>query len=93
MTNVKLHLEPQESVFVVVQKTTSQKEYSVEESKTIDLGAIRGSWAVHFPENWGAPKQVTLNELTSWHNHPDEGVKYFSGTAVYSKEFKIKKRS
>jgi hypothetical protein len=91
LTTVKLHFEAQESVFVVFQKTASQTESTVSERKIHDSQKIEGAWALSFPDNWGAPKQVTLNNLLSWSNHPDEGVKYFSGTATYSKEIEIKK--
>src|SRR5205085_2588467 len=36
---------------------------------------------------WGAPPEVRLNRLLSWTEHPDSGVRYFSGTAEYVKEF------
>ena len=49
--------------------------------------AITGSWALSFPPKWGAPAQVTLESLASWSDSPVEGVKYFSGTATYTKQF------
>lgn len=54
-------------------------------------GGFSGNWVLSFPENWGAPAQVTLPKLTSWTNHPDEGVQFFSGTATYTKEIDLKK--
>jgi hypothetical protein len=44
---------------------------------------------LNFPPNWGAPATVTLDKLISWTSHPDDGVKYFSGTASYEKEIEI----
>jgi hypothetical protein len=41
---------------------------------------------VSFPPNWGAPPQARFDKLVSWTNFPDDGVKYFSGTATYVKE-------
>jgi hypothetical protein len=46
------------------------------------------SWNVRFPPNWGAPEQIKLDHLISWSEHPDSGVKYFSGTAIYAKTFR-----
>jgi hypothetical protein len=46
---------------------------------------IGGPWELAFPANWGAPEKVTLEKLVSWSEHPDPGVKYFSGTGVYRK--------
>ena len=50
---------------------------------------IKGPWRVSFPPNLGAPPEVTLPELISLHRHSEPGVKYFSGTATYSKKFTL----
>ncbi len=50
---------------------------------------ISGPWQVRFPPGWGAPDQVTFPTLISWSEHSDPGVKYFSGTATYSKTFNL----
>lgn len=50
---------------------------------------ITGPWDLRFPPNWGAPDHVTLDRLISWSDHPDAGVKYFSGTATYSKTIQV----
>ena len=50
---------------------------------------IAGPWTLRFPDGWGAPKQVGLDKLISWTEHSDPGVRYFSGTARYSKDFDV----
>lgn len=50
---------------------------------------IAGPWTVQFPPNLGAPVQATFDRLISWTEHPDDGIKYFSGTATYVKEFDV----
>jgi hypothetical protein len=50
---------------------------------------VAGPWTVTFPPNWGAPASVTLDKLISWTDSPDSGVKYFSGTATYTKTVSI----
>jgi hypothetical protein len=50
---------------------------------------IKGPWRVSFPPNLGAPPEITLPELVSLHKHSEDGVKYFSGTATYSKRFSV----
>ncbi len=50
---------------------------------------LPGPWSLRFPPGWGAPGQVTLEQLISWADHPEEGVKHFSGTAVYTKDFEV----
>lgn len=49
---------------------------------------LKGSWQLSFPEGLGAPLEVTeLPELISLHKHPLDGIRYFSGTSTYQKEF------
>ena len=50
---------------------------------------IAGPWDLRFPPNWGAPERVTLDKLVSWSEHADPGVKYFSGTATYTKTITV----
>jgi hypothetical protein len=50
---------------------------------------INGPWEVTFPPHWGAPEHVTFDKLVSWSEHPDAGVKYFSGAATYSKTINV----
>ncbi|MDR1379975.1 MAG: hypothetical protein LBJ47_00675 [Tannerella sp.] len=66
----------------------SGKTFSVETGSLPDIMEIDGPWQLSFPPNWGAPAQVTLDRLISWTEYPDDGVKYFSGTATYDKTFR-----
>ncbi len=50
---------------------------------------VSGPWDVRFPANAGAPPEMTLDKLVSWSRCDDAGVKYFSGTATYTKTFSI----
>jgi hypothetical protein len=49
------------------------------------LATISGPWTLTFPPHWGAPPSIQLPSLTSWTDSSNPGVKYFSGTATYSK--------
>ena len=48
---------------------------------------IIGPWDVRFPPNWGAPGQINLDCLSSLSDSTNAGVRYFSGTATYTKNF------
>lgn len=50
---------------------------------------IRGPWRVSFPTDLGAPPEVTLRELISLHKHQEDGVRFFSGTATYTRSFDV----
>lgn len=54
--------------------------------KPLDLSA---NWKVTFPPNWGAPASAQFAKLISWPDSSDKGIKYFSGSAVYHKEFTV----
>jgi len=84
-TTVPLHLEPWGSVFVVFRKPAAQPARVLPASTEKALAAVDGSWDVRFQAGRGAPEHVTLDRLTSWSDNADAGVKYFSGTAVYTK--------
>jgi hypothetical protein len=59
------------------------------EVKGIPAIEITGPWEVSFPPNWGAPDRLTFENLISWTEHVDPGVKYYSGTATYRKNIKV----
>lgn len=50
---------------------------------------LGGPWKVAFQAGRGAPASIELPELQSLHRHPDPSVKYFSGTATYSRELVV----
>lgn len=51
--------------------------------------SIGGAWELRFPEGRGAPDRITLDSLGSWTGDSRPGVKYFSGTAIYTKGIDI----
>ena len=50
---------------------------------------LNGDWNVEFQAERGAPASVVFKDLISYTEHADEGIKYFSGTATYSKKFNL----
>ncbi len=92
LTTVPLILEPYGAVMVVFNQTidknkqgTANRNYS--DFKTIK--EIQGDWEVNFDPKWGGPSSITFPELIDWSKHSDEGIKYYSGTAVYNKSFDL----
>ena len=51
--------------------------------------ALDREWSLSFPPGLGAPERIELPELISWSDHADDGVRYFSGTAVYRRRFEL----
>jgi hypothetical protein len=90
-TTVPLRLDPWGSVFVVFRHPAARASRTLPHPVRTVLTTIEGPWDVSFPPNWGAPPSIHLEGLTSWTKHSDEGVKYFSGTATYTKEIEARR--
>ena len=92
-----MKMEPWQSYFVIFYKTKpgtgtvkkNDSELSVEKTLT----ALEGSWNVTFDTIWGGPSNVVFEKLTDWSQNTDEGIKYYSGTAVYTKKFNVTEES
>ncbi len=70
-------------------KTAAGRALKVQIAELPDPVEIGGPWELEFPKRLGAPERVTLGRLISWTDHPDPGVKYFSGTATYRRKFEL----
>ncbi len=71
---------------------TASKANGASQPKSITVPApieMHGPWEVRFQQGRGAPESLTFPSLLDWSKHTDPGVKYFSGTAIYSKSFNI----
>ncbi|MBN2183301.1 MAG: hypothetical protein JW715_15430 [Sedimentisphaerales bacterium] len=84
-TTVPLHLAERESVFVVFRRDAVTPSRSLPQVVSTTLAMIDGPWDVSFPPDLGAPEKIQLAALESWNANSDDGVKYFSGTATYTK--------
>ena len=51
------------------------------------VGDLTGPWTVHFDPKWGGPESAHFDDLVSWTDRPEPGIKYYSGTAIYEKSF------
>jgi hypothetical protein len=50
---------------------------------------LEGPWNVSFDPTWGGPESVVFDDLTDWTLRPEEGIRYYSGIATYSKTFDL----
>ncbi|MCX6873683.1 MAG: hypothetical protein NTW21_07725 [Verrucomicrobia bacterium] len=51
------------------------------------LQELTGPWALGFDPQWGGPPTAEFNPLVSWTQRPEDGIKFYSGTATYRKTF------
>ena len=71
-----------------VLKTADGKTRQFEVAAVPPPVEISGPWEVQFDPRWGGPeKPVTFAKLEDWSKRTEDGVRYYSGTAVYRKTF------
>jgi hypothetical protein len=91
-TSVPLEFAPYGSWFVVFRQPIG-KEVNGTASSNFPVYAnaqeLSGPWTVSFDEKWGGPAQAAFTKLVSWTERPEEGIKYYSGTATYRKSFDL----
>lgn len=91
-TIVPLTLDPYGSVMVVFNKPIDVTYEGVDNSNYPNYTTekeLDGSWEVYFDPELGGPGSVRFNELIDWTTSKDEGIKYYSGSAVYNKNFQF----
>lgn len=90
ITTLPLEMDAFGSYFVVFRKvasTPANQKLNFNASKP--LQNLSGSWNVAFDPEWGGPANIKFSKLESWTNRPEEGIKYYSGTATYTKSFDL----
>jgi hypothetical protein len=91
-TIVPLEFEANDALFVVFRRAASTNSLKLPERSSETLASIQGSWDVSFQPARGAPARARFEKLDSWTQSSDAGIKYFSGTAAYSRVVRISRR-
>ncbi|MGH9529060.1 MAG: glycosyl hydrolase [Terriglobales bacterium] len=84
-TTVPLYLAPWETVFVVFRQPSKAASRTLPVTVEQLIANVHGPWKVSFQPDRGAPDKATFDKLTAWNENTDAGIKYFSGTATYTK--------
>ncbi len=96
-TGIPVKLEPFQSYFVVFYNSERLKSIEIKYSEDFPekqiMMTINGPWNVSFDTTWGGPEKVLFESLTDWTERPEEGIRYYSGIAVYSKTFTLPESS
>jgi hypothetical protein len=88
-SKINLHLAPADSVFVVFRRES--RPLPLLATPTEIVAEIAGPWKVSFDSKRGGPASVLFPQLDSWTDSTDEGIKFYSGTAVYHAAFNLPK--
>jgi len=88
-THIPLSFAPYQSFFVVFPAENKQGRSGSGTNfpNRKVLYTLEGGWDVYFDPAWGGPGNVHFEGLTDWTRNDDEGIRYYSGTAVYQKVF------
>ena len=102
VTRIPLRLDPSGSVFVIFREVTkANKGTGKNWVDTVPVQQIAGPWSVAFDPKWGTfdsaqgkrPGEFVFNKLDDWSKRPEDGIKYYSGTANYQTKFVYKPAS
>jgi hypothetical protein len=85
ITTVALSLEPNDAVFVIFKDKAVKTSVTLPPVEEKKLLTVEGNWNVSFQKDRGAPASATFDKLTSFTENLNAGIKYFSGTATYTK--------
>ncbi|MEI7524046.1 MAG: glycosyl hydrolase [Mariniphaga sp.] len=93
-TTLNINLDRFESLFIVFRNPIAANINKKAESnfpvlsRLIDL---TDSWKVTFDPLWSGPGETEFPTLTNWINSSVEGIKHYSGMAIYRKTFDLDK--
>jgi hypothetical protein len=85
---VSLSFEPRQSLFVVFGSRETAKD-TYHNNQLVFDHEIAGPWNVAFDPQWGGPASIQFDRLTDWKDHENNGIKYYSGTAGYTRTFDL----
>jgi hypothetical protein len=89
-TSVPLRFAPRQSFFIVFREAAASAASSgVNFPAPVESAALGGPWEVSFDPKWGGPEKTVFENLDDWSRRPEDGIKYYSGTAVYRKTFDL----
>jgi hypothetical protein len=89
-TTIPMKFDSSQSFFIVFRKQRGKIKTGLNFPEAKELATLTGEWQVKFDPLWGGPAQpVTFAVLQDWTTSADPGIKYFSGTAVYTKLFDV----
>jgi hypothetical protein len=89
-TVVPLQMNPEEAYFVVFREPGATS-VGVRRPPLAAIAELDGSWDVAFQSGRGAPAAARLASLAPLEHSQEAGIKYFSGTARYTKSFSLPK--
>ena len=100
VTTIPMEFAPTQSFFVVFKPKSKQAEATLAAKNFPEFQtvlALDKDWTVTFDPKWGPfdsaqgrrPGEFVFEKLDDWSKRDEEGIKYYSGTALYEKTFDL----
>ncbi len=90
-TGILVKLDAFQSYFVVFyhKQKSDNKAVAISEKfpEQKTLFNLEGKWNLAFDTAWGGPASIVFDTLTDWSKRSEEGIRYYSGIALYTKSF------
>lgn len=88
LSSVPLKLDAYESCFIVFAGAESSMPFTHKNfAVNTIIKTFDGPWQVSFDPKWGGPKSIRFDQLVDWILRPEDGIRHYSGTATYYKDF------
>lgn len=95
ITSVSVKLNPYQSLFIVFNKNDRTDADMVSDKNPFTnlqkIKVLEGKWNLSFDTAMGGPESIVFDSLYDWSISKEEGIRYYSGIAKYSKEFNFDK--
>jgi hypothetical protein len=88
-TSLDLDFQPYQSFFIIFRKNGAAATGTSNSPRLRTAMEISGEWKVFFDTKMGGPGEVRFSSLADWTRRPEEGIMYYSGTAVYRTTFDL----
>ncbi|MDO5579799.1 MAG: glycosyl hydrolase [Planctomycetia bacterium] len=53
--------------------------------------SLTAHWTLSFDPKWGGPEKIVFEKLSLWNEHSDPGIRFYSGSVLYTKTFSLTK--
>lgn len=91
--SVPVKLEAYQSFFIVFYHRKKPANINNAHSELFQpkqkLFTLKGPWNLAFDTAWGGPAKVIFDSLSDWSKNANDGIRHYSGIAVYTKSFDL----
>ncbi len=88
-TTLAIEFDPCASWFIVFKDPVRTRAQTSDWTEYSTVSELEGPWELAFDPEWGGPEKTIFNQLSDWSTHKDEGIRYYSGKATYTKTFDL----